>query len=168
MNTPLTHFKFDHARGVIHGCHSPAGLCRLSLPHENKSQLSVTEVPPNVSLSPLAAQVVAALEAYFGGAPELLEAVPLDLSPGTPFQQRVWLGARETPFGMTETYGGLTRKLGLPMTSARAVGRALGANPIAIAVPCHRFIAANGDLVNFAAGLAWKRDLLQHEGAVLC
>lgn len=167
MNTPQAPFQFAHARGTIHGWCSSSGLCRLSLPHETAG-LTDGDMVPTAPLSPLATQVVEALEAYFAGEPALLEGVLLDLSTGTPFQQKVWLGARRVPFGSTETYGGLTTALGLPMTSARAVGRALGANPVAIAVPCHRFIAANGDLVNFAAGLAWKRDLLQHEGAVLC
>ncbi|HMA45123.1 MAG TPA: methylated-DNA--[protein]-cysteine S-methyltransferase, partial [Gemmatimonadales bacterium] len=84
---------------------------------------------------------------------------------GTPFQQRVWRALRQIPFGATESYAGLARRLGAP-AAARAVGAANGQNPIPIIVPCHRVIGADGDLTGFGGGLERKRWLLAHEGAI--
>lgn len=81
---------------------------------------------------------------------------------GTPFQNRVWLAMCEIPFGETCSYSELARRIGSPK-SARAVGVALGRNPIAIVAPCHRVIGADGSLVGFGGGLDIKRILLQHE-----
>lgn len=87
----------------------------------------------------------------------------LPLAPaGTPFQQRVWRALRRIRFGLTCSYGALARAL---CTSPRAVGRANGANPICLVVPCHRVIGADGSLVGFAYGEPRKRHLLAHEQA---
>lgn len=95
------------------------------------------------------------------------ETFDLPLAPaGTAFQKRVWEALRYLPFGRTTSYGALAATLGGP-TLTRAVGRANGANPIAIVVPCHRVIGANGDLTGYAGGMANKRALLRHEGALL-
>lgn len=91
----------------------------------------------------------------------------LPLAPtGTEFQQRVWAALRAIPFGRTTSYGALAVTLG-GATLTRAVGRANGANPIAIVVPCHRVIGADGSLVGYAGGLPNKRMLLRHEGVLL-
>lgn len=87
-------------------------------------------------------------------------------APGTPFQQRVWRALRDIPYGATESYGGLARRIGAPAGAARAVGAANGQNPIPIIVPCHRVIGANGDLTGFGGGLERKHWLLVHEGAM--
>jgi len=92
-------------------------------------------------------------------------AVPLDLR-GTPFQQRVWAELQRIPCGTTITYGALARRVGKQASAARAVGSANGANPIAILVPCHRVIASTGALTGYREGLAYKRALLEHEGAL--
>lgn len=87
----------------------------------------------------------------------------LELSPvGTPFQRRVWAELQRIPFGETATYGQIAERLGAPK-SARAVGAAVGRNPLLIVVPCHRVVAASGDLIGFAAGIDTKRWLLAHE-----
>jgi methylated-DNA-[protein]-cysteine S-methyltransferase len=87
----------------------------------------------------------------------------LPLAPeGTPFQRAVWAALREIPYGETTTYGALARKLGKP-GAMRAVGAANGRNPIAIVVPCHRVIGADGTLTGFGGGLPRKRWLLSHE-----
>ncbi|WP_043586612.1 methylated-DNA--[protein]-cysteine S-methyltransferase [Geminisphaera colitermitum] len=80
---------------------------------------------------------------------------------GTEFQLRVWAALSAIPFGETRSYGDLARAL---KSSARAVGRANGANPIALIVPCHRVIGADGSLTGFAFGEDAKRRLLAHEG----
>ena len=91
----------------------------------------------------------------------------LPLKPaGTPFQLRVWEALLRIPYGETASYGALARELGEPgqdFRLARAVGAANGRNPIAIVVPCHRVIGANGSLTGYAGGLECKRALLDLE-----
>lgn len=102
-----------------------------------------------------------ALEAYFAGDVQALDAL-VTYTAGSAFQLRVWAALRQVPYGNTSTYGALAQQLGCPK-GARAVGLANGANPIAIIVPCHRLIGANGALTGFAGGLQRKRWLLEHE-----
>ncbi len=100
------------------------------------------------------------LDAYWAG--ELFD-FDLALAPkGTPFQHKVWRALRTIPYGTTASYGEIARKIGSP-TASRAVGAANGRNPIAIVVPCHRVIGANGTLTGYAGGLDMKRQLLDHE-----
>ena len=103
------------------------------------------------------------LDAYFAGERKDFE-VALDLE-GTAFQQLVWQALVEIPFGETQTYGALADRIARP-TAVRAVGAANGRNPVAIIVPCHRVVGADGALTGFAGGLARKRFLLDHEAAV--
>ena len=81
---------------------------------------------------------------------------------GTPFQEKVWSVLRNIPHGSTTTYGELARRLGNPGL-ARAVGGAVGANPILLVIPCHRVVGANS-LGGFSAGLPLKKKLLKVEG----
>lgn len=99
------------------------------------------------------------LDLYFSGR-EPDNIPPLSLK-GTPFQQRVWEALLTIPYGQTVTYGELARRLGC--RSAQAVGGAVGRNPIAIIVPCHRIVGTNGSLTGYAGGLDRKRALLQLE-----
>jgi len=102
----------------------------------------------------------AELTEYFAGE---RTAFDLTLRPaGGAFQRRVWDALREIPYGETTSYGELARRLGAP-GSARAVGAANGANPLAIVVPCHRVIGASGALTGYAGGLECKRALLDLE-----
>jgi methylated-DNA-[protein]-cysteine S-methyltransferase len=104
------------------------------------------------------------LWAYFAG--ELLDFdLPLDAA-GTPFQQRVWSALRSIPYGQTVSYAEIARRIDLP-TASRAVGAANGRNPIALIVPCHRVIGANGTLVGYGGGLDRKQWLLRHEAEIL-
>jgi len=104
------------------------------------------------------------LRAYFEGRRQRFT---LPLAPqGTPFQQRVWRELQEIPWGTTTTYREIAERLGQP-AAVRAVGHANGRNPIAIVIPCHRVVGANGRLTGYAGGIATKRRLLQHEGALL-
>jgi methylated-DNA-[protein]-cysteine S-methyltransferase len=91
--------------------------------------------------------------------------VPLDPQ-GTGFQQQVWQRLLAIPAGALSTYGEIARQLGRP-DAARAVGAAVGRNPIAIIVPCHRVVGADGSLTGYAAGLPRKQALLVLEGALL-
>lgn len=99
------------------------------------------------------------LDIYFSGRnPDFMP--PLSLK-GTPFQQRVWKELLTISYGQTVTYGELAHQLGC--RSAQAVGGAVGRNPIAIIVPCHRIVGTNGSLTGYAGGLDRKRALLQLE-----
>jgi methylated-DNA-[protein]-cysteine S-methyltransferase len=82
---------------------------------------------------------------------------------GTPFQELVWRHLRRIPAGRTWSYGELAKAIGKPKAS-RAVGLANGSNPVAIVVPCHRVIGANGSLTGYGGGIERKRWLLAHEG----
>ncbi len=91
--------------------------------------------------------------------------VPLDPQ-GTPFQQAVWMVLRGIEAGALSTYGEVARRVGKP-EAVRAVGAAIGRNPIGIIVPCHRVIGSNGSLTGYAGGLPRKEELLRREGALL-
>ena len=109
---------------------------------------------------PVLAAAVAQLREYFAGERRDFD---LPLAPvGTPFQLGVWEQLRLIPYGTTVSYGELARRLGAPSAS-RAVGLANGRNPIAIVVPCHRVIGADGSLTGFGGGMAAKRTLLDLE-----
>jgi methylated-DNA-[protein]-cysteine S-methyltransferase len=84
---------------------------------------------------------------------------------GSPFELRVWELLREIPYGATTSYGAVAAELGLT-NGARAVGRANGANPLPIVVPCHRVVGSDGMLTVYGGGLPLKRALLQLEGAI--
>jgi methylated-DNA-[protein]-cysteine S-methyltransferase len=100
------------------------------------------------------------LGAYFAG--ELTE-FDLPLAPhGSPFQLRVWTALTEIPYGATTTYGAVADAIGRP-DAVRAVGACNGQNPIAVIVPCHRVIGADGSLVGYGGGLDRKRLLLELE-----
>lgn len=115
---------------------------------------------PPLAPSPLIAECIAQLEAYFAGQ---LKQFNLPLAPqGTPFQQRVWQLLQLVPYGRTDSYGNLAKQLG-DVKTTRAVGTANGSNPIAIIIPCHRIIGANGSLTGYAGGLDRKQFLLALE-----
>jgi methylated-DNA-[protein]-cysteine S-methyltransferase len=99
---------------------------------------------------------------YFGGGTAPFS-LPLDLR-GTAFQVRVWTALMEIPYGETTSYGEVSARLG-GRTAARAVGAAVGRNPVSIIVPCHRVLGAGGALTGYAGGLDRKRALLALEGA---
>ena len=103
------------------------------------------------------------LKEYFAGTRKEFD-VPLDIE-GTDFQKRVWNELQKIPYGKTISYKTLSEKLG-DVKAIRAVGKANGQNPIAIIIPCHRVIGANGNLVGYAGGLAIKEKLLHLEGAL--
>lgn len=103
------------------------------------------------------------LSAYFAGSLRDFT-VPLDIR-GTAFQTRVWHALVAIPYGATCSYGELARAIGQP-TAQRAVGLANGQNQLAIIIPCHRVIGANGKLVGYGGGMARKQWLLRHEGAL--
>ena len=101
------------------------------------------------------------LSCYFAGDLDYVVDVPLDLT-GTPFQLSMWVALRSIAPGETCGYGELARRLEKPDAS-RAVGAAVGRNPVSILIPCHRVVASSGKLTGYAGGLDTKRFLLEHE-----
>jgi methylated-DNA-[protein]-cysteine S-methyltransferase len=114
----------------------------------------------NATIDPLPA-AARQLKEYFAGKRREFD-LPLRMS-GTEFQQRVWRELTKIPFGETRSYGQLAKRLNNP-NGSRAVGLANGRNPIAIIVPCHRVIGADGSLTGFGGGIERKEWLLSHEG----
>jgi methylated-DNA-[protein]-cysteine S-methyltransferase len=112
---------------------------------------------------PLVARMAGQLQRYFEGAAVEFD-VPVRLD-GTPFQQRVWEALRAIPPGRTLCYGDVARQVGA-VAAVRAVGAAIGRNPVSIVVPCHRVIGRNGTLTGYAGGLERKQRLLQLEGVL--
>ncbi len=102
-----------------------------------------------------------AIRAYFRGDWSAIDTLPVTLA-GTPFQNAVWLALRTVACGETRSYGDIARHIGSP-TAFRAVGLAIGANPVGIVVPCHRVIGADGSLTGYGGGIERKRWLLSHE-----
>jgi methylated-DNA-[protein]-cysteine S-methyltransferase len=108
------------------------------------------------------ASVTRALDGYFAGELGMLADVPV-MTGGTAFQREVWAALRSIQAGTTTSYGNLAARLGRPQAS-RAVGFANGSNPVAIVIPCHRLIGADGALTGYGGGLPRKKWLLEHEG----
>ena len=144
---------------------SPAGLRRVILPQESKEAVTsnvhgcgwATGGDDSASFGDLPQR----FRGYLGG--EVVDFPDkLDLAGTTRFQQSVWQITRAIPYGETRSYAWVAGQLGLPK-AARAVGQALGRNPLPIVVPCHRVIGSDGSLVGFGAGVQTKKHLLRLE-----
>ena len=146
---------------------TPRGLLALAFETDDLDETMrfvARKVSPAIIRLPSAVGPVHSwLDAYFGGrtVPELC----LDRSLITPFQDRVLIATAGIPPGEVRTYGQVAAMAGNPK-AARATGRALGANPIPIVLPCHRVVAADGSLHGYAGGLDRKRLLLDHERTI--
>ncbi len=150
IDSPIGPLTITAAGGVLTGVHM----------HEQRHfpQIPADARPDSAAL----AHVVEQLGAYFAGERLGFE-LEMDMH-GTEFQRRVWASLCEIPYGETISYGELARWVGNPKAS-RAVGLANGRNPIAIVVPCHRVIGADGSLTGYGGGLERKVWLLEHEAA---
>jgi methylated-DNA-[protein]-cysteine S-methyltransferase len=156
MRTPI---------GRILAAATDSGLVRVSFRQDESSfvaelrrRLTADVVRSRAKLAP----VVAQLDRYFSGRC-LTFRVPVDLRHVTPFQRRVLMAACRVPTGRVVSYGEIARRIGHPRAS-RAVGQALGRNPVPIVIPCHRVIAGNGGLGGYTGGLRIKKKLLAIEG----
>ena len=134
----------------------PGVMVALAGGHDVHDGLNVPDPAADEILSRAADQ----LEAYFAGELRAFD-LPVLLR-GTPFQQQVWRALLDIPFGATVSYAQLAAAIGRP-GAARAVGRAVGQNPIAVVVPCHRVVGADGGLTGYAGGLPAKQQLLRLE-----
>jgi methylated-DNA-[protein]-cysteine S-methyltransferase len=133
-------------------------LCGLYLPGHKGSPAGAVGRHDRGGVIARAAEQLAE---YFAGERTAFD-LPLSTS-GTVLQMRVWAALRDVPYGTTTTYGRIATELGLKRGAARAVGAAIGGNPLSIIVPCHRVVGASGSLTGYAGGLEAKRRLLAHE-----
>jgi O-6-methylguanine DNA methyltransferase len=154
--------------GALQAYTSARGLCALEFPlperaHRLRGRFARWFDGARVERADtdLHARVRSWLARYFDAEFPPHDELPLDLR-GTPFEQRVWKALLAIPPGRTTTYGDLARRLGGPSV-ARAVGGAVGRNPIGIIVPCHRVVGSTGSLTGFGGGLDRKAWLLRHE-----
>ena len=147
--------------GMIAVC-SDVALHMLEFPSRARLALQLPRLGQGVTVgrTPVTDHLQTELTAYFAGKRPAF-ATPLALQ-GTSFTMDVWHELQTMPYGTTQTYAALAMALGRP-AATRAVGRANGANPIAILVPCHRLLGAGGALTGYAGGLWRKEWLLAHE-----
>ncbi len=162
---------------------SEQGICRIVLPKKEKKSVRrelesaecarpgsdrnrtraggvrISALPSGVSNT--LRKAGASLRKYFSGRRVLFD-LPLDIRYYTRFQKAVWQAAAGIPYGETRSYAWVAERIGNPR-AVRAVGRALGANPVPIIIPCHRVIGSSGKLCGFAGGLALKQRLLELE-----
>ena len=142
--------------------HSPVGL--LGLRQENGAIVGLSfggAVPDAAPPTALLGEAQAQLNQYFAGTRKTFD-LPLHFG-GTEFQHAVWEALLDIPYGETRTYGQIAAAIGRPK-AVRAVGQAIGSNPIGILVPCHRVIGKDGTLTGFGGGLKIKELLLKREG----
>jgi methylated-DNA-[protein]-cysteine S-methyltransferase len=133
--------------------------------------LDATDAPPGAPALAILATARDALQAFLEGDLNALDALPLDLGDRSDWDRRVLAAVREIPPGATAAYGDVARMIGKP-GAARAVGGAVGRNPVGLAIPCHRVIAGDGTLGGYGGGwwggretgLELKRELLAREG----
>lgn len=154
-----------YAQGTMYIVASDEGLVYIGTPNVSFDEVEVWAKKPfkgyrfeehKAKLQPYIKQ----LTAYFNG--ELTEFdLPIHVK-GTPFQLAVWDALKELPYGATATYSDIAHRIGNPK-AVRAVGSAIGANPILAIIPCHRVIGKNGKLTGFRSGLAMKEFLLELE-----
>ncbi len=143
------------------------GLIALSVTASEEAIVSCTIVPPDeksddrgANLPAVLGQALQELDEYFWGE-RMWFSVPLALD-GTDFQRQVWQATCQVPYGQVRSYWWVAVRMGNPY-AMRAVGNALGANPLAIFVPCHRVVRQDGSLGGFRPGVSWKELLLAHE-----
>lgn len=140
---------------------TPLGPLKACAHDQAVYRLAFTDTAAPDNPNKILQQLKQELDAYFAGTLKKFT-VPLDLR-GTPFQKKVWQALLTIPAGTTVSYAQIAHAIGQP-TAFRAVALANKANPIAIIVPCHRVIKANGDLCGYNGGVERKAWLLEHEG----
>lgn len=160
--------RADTRLGPVRLAASPAGLCGLWFEgqrHFPQPWLVGDAAWPEAPAHPVLQRAAQQLQQYLDGRRSAFD-LPLDLSGGTPFQQEVWRALLAIGRGSTVSYGSLCRQLGRPR-AVRALGSAVGRNPLCVVVPCHRVLGADGSLTGYAGGLERKTALLALENASL-
>lgn len=166
---PYKNILDDFAAGGI-SCASPIGCINIVAADQNTiSHIFFTEhspfdVPQDSDLKhPVLTRARELLDCYFAGEPLDVSEVSIQIDGGTPFQNSVWETIQQIPYGELRSYKWIAEQIGKPK-AVRAVGNAVGANPISILIPCHRVIRSNGNLGGYGGGLERKRQLLALEG----
>ena len=154
--------RYDSPLGIMIVAATARGLAGVWF--EGQKHMPDSSGWPEEPRHPVLRQAVDQLREYFAGARTAFD-MPLDLQGGTAFQQSVWQALLSIPCGGTTSYGTLSRRIGKP-AAVRAVGAAVGRNPVSVVVPCHRVLGAGGSLTGYAGGLERKSALLQLEGAL--
>jgi len=160
---------FDSRIGRLYIASTDEGVCKISVPKETRKDF-FTWLAEHVELDAVRdnrarnKDVIDQLSRYFNGKLAKFN-IPLDLL-GTPFQIRVWKELTRIPYGTTISYKSLAKRVLAPK-AFQAVGRANGANPIPIIVPCHRVLGSNGALVGYSCGIKTKEFLLRLEGSIM-
>ena len=157
------------AEGYVGLAATPRGLSRLTLPQATEAEafgaLSL-DVRDNPSRDDDAfAELGARLDRYYAGEPVEFDDIALDLSEVTPFRRRVLETVRAIPRGQVRSYGQIAAEVERP-AGARAVGGAMGSNPVCVVVPCHRVITSDGGLGGFGGGIGLKKRMLALEQAL--
>lgn len=157
---PRSYHDFDTPIGTLRLVGDDRRIERIDLPNAAAREPDVAWREQRRTLPTALVTAKRQLGEYFDGARRDFD---LPLSPdGTAFQHQVWNELRRIPYGETVSYGELARRIGRP-TASRAVGAANGRNPLAIVVPCHRVIGADGTLTGYGGGLPVKEALLALE-----
>jgi methylated-DNA-[protein]-cysteine S-methyltransferase len=165
MESPLGTLRIVANGGAITAVEFLGRTPERASPHASTTRASQAfagrPVGDRDDTDPLLLEAVRQLRAYF--ARELKE-FDLPVKPhGTPFQQKVWEQLRRIGYGETASYGEIAGRLGLSPAASRAVGAANGRNPVAIVIPCHRVVGADGTLTGYAGGVQRKQALLELE-----
>lgn len=162
MNVAYT--IIDSPQGPIYAAEIHDGLIFVGIGSNAYRQMVAfaRQWVPDPQIRPSVIDATQQLTQYLAGDRRIFD-LPLVLY-GTEFQKAVWRKLLDIPYGLTISYGRLAESIGRPK-AARAVGRACGANPIPLVVPCHRVLASDGGLGGYGGGLEWKRWLLALEGA---
>ena len=157
---PRNYVDLETPIGTMRVVGSARGIERVDLPRSAACEPDGSWRAAGTSPPAALREAERQLAEYFEGTRRDFD-LPLSAE-GTPFQRRVWDELRRIPYGQTISYGELARRIGKP-TASRAVGAANGRNPIAIVVPCHRVIGADGTLIGYGGGLPVKQALLALE-----
>ncbi len=162
--TAHVHRHLETPLGPLVLARTAQGLCGIWFEEGQKDSPAPGRYPraQDDAHDALLQRVGAQLQAYFAGQPLVVD-VPLDLSAGTAFQQAVWRELLRLGHGELCSYGAIARAIGRP-SAVRAVGAAVGRNPISLLVPCHRVLGSGGQLTGYAGGLWRKQALLRLEG----
>ena len=156
---------YDSPLGPIVLAATDRGLAGLWFEGQRHWPAGLSQWPAQAD-HPVLVRARAQLDDYFAGRMQAFD-LPLDLPLGTPFQARVWAALCAIPCGQTLSYAALGERIGAP-AAVRAVGAAVGRNPVSIVVPCHRVLGKAGALTGYAGGLERKTALLRLEGALPC
>ena len=158
--------RIESAFGEVVMATTDAGLHALEFAESDRPadwRFARTLERPEFARTSDVGDIARRVTAYFDGDFDAVDTIRVAAS-GTQFQQRVWTELRRVPAGTVVSYGALAAAIGRP-SAARAVGRANALNPVAIVVPCHRVVGADGALTGYAFGLDLKQNLLAHERA---